>query len=82
MFKPVAGDQLEQFDPETRELFSRRYHEPRVTFALMNFPRRARQHLPFYIDRSNELVQEQERQYNQYWWKFLLAFGVFSFAMN
>lgn len=53
MFKPVSGADLEAYDPETRELFRRRFHDPRLTVALMKIPRRARNHLPIYVDKEN-----------------------------
>ncbi len=56
MFKPVTGHQLDEFDPETRELFKRRYNEPSFTAMLMALPRKSRDHLPFYVDKSNEIV--------------------------
>ena len=52
MFKPVTGDQLANFDPETIELFRKRESDPATTHALMTIPRRARHHLPIFIDKE------------------------------
>ena len=35
MFKPVTGDALNNFDPETIELFRRRESDEQTTLALM-----------------------------------------------
>ena len=35
MFKPVTGDALSQFDPETIDLYRRRESNPVVTLELM-----------------------------------------------
>ena len=35
MFNPVEGDALNQFDPETIELYRRRDSNPTVTLELM-----------------------------------------------
>ena len=79
MFKPVTGDQLSAFDPETIELYKRRETDPQTTYELLTIPRRARHHLPIFIDKDkNKEVVEMERQHGQFWWKFLLGFGFFS----
>ncbi len=52
MFKPVTGDALNNFDPETIELFRRRETDPVTTAQLMALPRRARHHLPIYVDKE------------------------------
>ena len=52
MFKPVTGDALNNFDPETIELFRRRETDPVTTSQLMSLPRRARHHLPIYVDKE------------------------------
>ena len=54
MFKPVSGDQLSNFDPETIELYRRRPTDEKLTTALMNMPRRFRNYLPIYIDKNNQ----------------------------
>ncbi len=46
MFKPVTGSDLNNFDAETRDLYKRRVSDPRLTHALLNLPRTARNHLP------------------------------------
>ena len=78
MFKPVTGEQLANFDPETIELFRKRESDERTTLALMTLPRRARHHLPVYIDKEkNATIQQWEAQHNQYWWKILLGGAFF-----
>lgn len=61
MFKPVTGDQLAQFDPETIELYRRRPTDAGATLQLMSIPRRARHHLPLYIDKDNEHFKQLEK---------------------
>ena len=57
MFKPVSGDALNNFDPETIELYRRRQADPKETSLLMSLQRRARHHLPVYVDKENKEVQ-------------------------
>jgi hypothetical protein len=35
MFKPVVGDQLEKFDPETIDLYRRRETDPKTVAELL-----------------------------------------------
>ena len=77
MFKPVTGDALNAFDPETIELFRKRESDEQTTLALMQAPRRARHHMPIFIDKEkNPTVNTWETQHGQFWWKLLLG-GVF-----
>jgi hypothetical protein len=46
MFKPVTGSDLNNFDEETRKLFSRRESDHRLTAALLTLPRTSRNNLP------------------------------------
>ena len=79
MFKAVSGEALSQFDPETIELYRRRDANPTVTLELMQLPRRARHHLPVYLDKEkNKEVVAWENQHNQFWWKIFVGAGVFS----
>ena len=79
MFKPVTGDALSQFDPETIDLYRRRDSDPVVTLELMQLPRRARHHLPVYLDKEkNKEVVEWENQHNQFWWKMFGGAALFS----
>ena len=79
MFKPVTGDGLNAFDPETIELFRKRESDERLTADLMQLPRRARHHMPIYVDKEkNPQVVAWENLHNQFWWKLLLGFGFFS----
>ena len=83
MFKPVVGDELLKFDPETIELFRRRDTDPQTTIELLSIPRRARHHLPMYVDKTkNKEVVAWEKEHEQFWWKLLLGFGYFAFAAN
>ena len=78
MFKPVSGDALNNFDPETIELFRKRDSDEQTTVALMQAPRRARHHLPIYIDKEkNPTISLWESQHSQIWWKLLLGCGFF-----
>ena len=78
MFKPVTGNELNKFDPETSELFRRRESDAQTTLHLMNIPRRARNQLPLFIDKEkNKAVVELEKAHESYWWKFLVGFGFF-----
>ncbi len=52
MFNPVTGDAVNAFDPETIELFRKREHNEQATLDLISLPRRARHHLPMYIDKE------------------------------
>ena len=79
MFKPVTGDALNAFDPETIELFRKRETDPGLTAELMQLPRRARHHMPIYVDKEkNPQVQQWENYHNQFWWKLLLGCFFFS----
>ena len=83
MFKPVTGDDLSKFDPETAELYRRRPADPETTFWLLNMTRRARNHLPLYVDKeTNPKIVEMERQHEQFWWKLLASMAFFTFAAN
>ena len=83
MFKPVTGDALKDFDPETIELFRKRESDPNTTLALLEMPRRARHHLPIYVDKEkNPTVVEWENQHKGYWWKFLVGFGFFGMFIH
>ena len=52
MYKPVTGDALNAFDPETIELFRKRETDPGLTAELMQLPRRARHHMPIFVDKE------------------------------
>ena len=78
MFKPVTGAELDAFDPETRELYRLRETDPQSILELLTIPRRARHHLPLFINRErNPQVVEYEKQHEQLWWKMLLGFSFF-----
>jgi len=83
MFKPVTGAGLSAFDAETIALYRKRETDPQTTLDLLTIPRRARHHLPIFLDKeSNKQVVEWERQHEQYWWKIILGFAYFTFAAN
>ena len=49
-FKPVEGDELNNFDSETRDLYRLRTHDPRISYALAVAVRRNRHNLPVVVD--------------------------------
>ena len=53
MFKPVSGADLSQFDDETRELYSKRSTDPRLSYVLSVVPRPNRMNLPVIVDGEN-----------------------------
>ena len=55
-FKPVTGDALNAFDKETIELFTKRDHDPRLSYLLTSIPRRERHDLPVIVDGENTLM--------------------------
>ena len=78
MFKPVSGDALSQFDPETVELYKRRPSNPDETRLFIQLQRRARNHLPYYFDKeTNPKVQMLETSLNGILWKSGLLFAFF-----
>ena len=78
MFKPVTGDAVAQFDPETVELFKRRPADPTQTAIFAMLPRRSRHHLPVVVDKDNEVVKDMEKFQRSFMWKLFLGFGIFS----
>ena len=77
MFKPVQGEALQNFDPETIELYRRRENDQAVTLELLQLPRRARHHLPLYVDKEkNKEVVQWEKEHSKFMWKVGLG-GVF-----
>ena len=59
MFKPVTGDALTTFDAETRALYARRYHDPRLTAQLLSMPRRSRNYLPVIADKNDPTMVQR-----------------------
>ncbi len=79
MFTPVQGDALNQFDPETIELYRRRDSNPTVVAELMQMPRRARHHLPIFLDKEkNPEIAKMESEHNSFIWKLALGGLYFS----
>ena len=40
LFKPITGEELSNFDDETRELYSIRTHDPRISYILASAVRK------------------------------------------
>ena len=55
-FTPISGSDLNQFDDETRSLYSLRTHDPRLSYTLAIIPRRNRHNLPVVVDQENPLI--------------------------
>ena len=53
MFKPVTGADLDKFDDETKALFSKKTHDPRLSMVLSVIPRPNRHNLPVVVDTEN-----------------------------
>ena len=53
MFKPVQGADLDKFDAETRELYSKKANDPRLSMVLSVIPRPNRHNLPVIVDSEN-----------------------------
>ena len=63
MFKPVQGAYLDKFDAETRELYSKKANDPRLSMVLSVIPRPNRHNLPVIVDsENNKYMQELESQ--------------------
>ena len=61
MFKPVTGEALNDFDDETKELYSKKTHDPRLSYVLSVMPRRNRHNLPVIVDTdNNQYIQDLE----------------------
>ena len=79
MFTPVQGDALNKFDPETIHLYRRRDSDPTATLELLQMPRRARHHLPIFLDKEkNPEVVKMEKEHGSVMWKLFLGAGFFS----
>ena len=53
MFKPVQGADLDKFDQETRDLYAKQTHDPRLSMVLSVIPRPNRHNLPVIVDSEN-----------------------------
>ena len=53
MFKPVSGADLDKFDQETRDLYSKQTNDPRLSMVLSVVPRPNRHNLPVIVDSEN-----------------------------
>ena len=82
MFKPVKDDELNNFDDETRELYTRRHHDPRISYQLAVAIRRNRHNLPIVVDQENPYIQRMQRERDTFNVKYLCALTFFGFSMN
>ena len=81
MFKPVSGEALNQFDEETRELYSKKTHDPRLSYILSVIPRKNRYNLPVIVDaENNQYLKEMESTVNRFKWNYLAQMSFFTFA--
>ena len=78
MFKPVQGADLDKFDDETRELYSKKTHDPRLSMVLSVIPRPNRHNLPVIVDaENNKYMQELEAQQKNFKYKYLGLYAFF-----
>ena len=81
MFKPVTGEALNDFDDETKELYSKKTHDPRLSYVLSVMPRRNRHNLPVIVDTdNNQYIQDLETSVNRFKWWYLGTLSFFTFA--
>ena len=57
-FVAIKGDDLDQFDEETRALYGVRTHDPRISYVLASAVRRNRHNLPVVVDSENPYIQK------------------------
>ena len=79
-FKPVAGEELKQFDAETRALFARRENDPRLSYVLATTVRRERHNLPVIVDENNGWMQQLQHKSNNFNWSLFYQYAFFCFA--
>ena len=53
MFKPVTGSDLDKYDQETIDLFTKKQNDPRLSMVLSVIPRPNRFNLPVVVDTEN-----------------------------
>ena len=80
MFKPVTGQELDNFDEETRDLYAKRSQDEKTSYILRVMPRKQRNHLPVIVDENNKYLQELQKANYNFPWKMLMLFGAFSVA--
>jgi hypothetical protein len=80
MFKPVTGNDLLQFDAETRALYSKRQSDPRLTHALLTLPRASRNHLPVVANENDPTVRSFAEYQASFPYKLLGMAAFFIFA--
>ena len=81
MFKAVTGLDLEKYDTETRDLYRRREISEVDVAILHSITRKSRNLIPIVVNKENSIIAGWEKSSSQYWWKLILAFGVFCKSM-
>ena len=79
MFKPVSGEALNEFDDETRALFSKKQNDPRMSYVLSVIPRPNRHNLPVVVDTENNQYMK-ELESGQKWFKYQYLIGAAYFS--
>ena len=69
MFKPVTGDQLNNFDAETQQLYRRRETDQRLEAIWTFGARKFRNELPIYNSKDNPYIQEGENERSSTFWR-------------
>ena len=77
-FTPVRGAELNEYDDETRQLYSLRTHDHRLSYALATIPRRNRHNLPVVVNQENPMMQELQKARDNQFWRCLFASSFFS----
>ena len=80
-FKPVTGEQLKDFDEETRSLYARRENDPRLSYVLSVIARRERHNLPVVVDsENNSYIQDLHKKASGFQSSLLWQYAFFLFA--
>lgn len=82
MFKPVTGNDLLQFDAETRALYAKRQSDVRLTHALLTLPRASRNHLPVVANQNNPTVRSFAEYQASFPYQLMGMAAFFIFAAN
>ena len=82
MFKPVSGAELSKFDAETIQMYRRRDNDPRLNAALLNLPRRARNHLPIVTNPNDPTAKQYIEDGPRFAMQYAAMCGFFMFAAN
>ena len=82
-FKPVTGDELNQFDEETRRLYSKRASDVRATEMLLKMDRHVdRNGLPAIANPPTPWEQHRDQYRSTIGYKIFAFFGFGCFAMH